>query len=94
MKTRGPNPNPTAQAQSKRCLPFLQKLKISLKYCPSGSPIRCFFVTFFKPFPDWCSQDTNMDPKGTQMNPKGAEIKPQGLPKVPKSLPTTPCALT
>ena len=90
VKTRGQNPNPTAQAQSKRCLPLFTQTQNIIKILPAGLPNPMLFCYSFEPFPHWCPQDTNMDPKGTQMEPKGAEMKPQGLPKVPKSLPTIP----
>ncbi len=100
LKTRGPNPNPTAQAQSKRCLPLSTKTQNIIKILPAGLPnpiFSCLFKTFstkvargVQGHTPKCPQDTNMDPKGTQMEPKGAEMKPQGLPKVPKSLPTIP----
>ena len=101
MKTRGPNPNPTAQAQSKRCLPLSTKTQNIIKILPAGLPQSDYFGWLFEAFSTKvargvqghtpkCPQDTNMDPKSTQMEPKGAAMKPQGLPKVPKSLPTVP----
>ena len=86
MKTRGPNPNPTTQAQSKRCLPLFTKTQNIIKILPAGLPNPIVFWYLFRAFSLLVSQDTNMDPKGTQIEPKGAEIKPQGLPKVLKSL--------
>ena len=51
VKTRGPNPNPTAQAQSKRCLPlFTQTQNISENDSISG-PI---FYQFWYLFHDFC----------------------------------------
>ena len=38
MKTRGPNLNPTAQAQSKCCLPLSTKTKNILKIALLGAP--------------------------------------------------------
>ena len=90
VKTRGPNPNPTTQAQSKRCLPLFTKTQNIIKILPAGLPNPMLFWYLFRAFSLLVSQDTNMDPKGTQMEPKSAEMKPQGLPKVPKSLPTIP----
>ena len=90
MKTRGLKPNPTTQAQSKRCLPLFTKTQNIIKILPAGLPNPIVFWYLFRAFSLLVSQDTNMDPKGTQIEPKGAEMKPQSLSKVPKSLPTIP----
>ena len=100
LKTRGPNPNPTAQAQSKRCLPLSTKPPNIIETVSIlASILGAFFLAFSTKVARWvqsntqkCPQDTTMDPKGTQMEPQGAEMKPQGLPKVAKRLQTAPHA--
>ena len=71
MKARGPNPNPTAQALSKCCLPLSTKPP---NIIANVSILASMFGAFFKPFSSKvardvqgrtpkCPQDTNMDPK-------------------------------
>jgi hypothetical protein len=50
VKTRGSNPNPTAQAQSKRCLPLSTKTQNIIKKRPAWLPNPILFGTFFDPF--------------------------------------------
>ena len=47
VQTRGPNPNPTTQAQSKRCLPLSTKSKNMMKILFAGLPNPMFFETLF-----------------------------------------------
>jgi hypothetical protein len=51
VKTRGPNPNPTTQAQSKRCLPLSTKTQNIIKILPAWLPNPIIFRAFLKPFP-------------------------------------------
>ena len=85
VKTRGPNPNPTAQAQSKRCLPLSTiTQKIIGNVSILASILKCLCGAFstkvargVQGHTPKCPQDTNMDPKGTQMEPKGAPECPK-----------------
>ena len=47
VKTRGPNPNPTTQAQSKRCLPLFTKTQKLIKILPAGLPNPMLFWYLF-----------------------------------------------
>ena len=100
VKTRGPNPNPTTQAQSKRCLPLSTKTQNIIKILPAWLPNPIIFRAFLEPFLQVWLEGSRATPQSAHktptwtprvpMEPKGAEMKPQGLPKVPKSLPTMP----
>ena len=92
VKTRGPNPNPTAQAQSKRCLPLFTKTQKIIKMHPSGLPNPIIFCTFFEPFPWKCLKDSGPRPKvpkrpqhAIPRSPKWRPGMPNWSPKVPKS---------
>ena len=50
VKTRGPNPNPTAQAQSKCCLPPFTKTQNIIKILPAGLPNPVLFWYLFRAF--------------------------------------------
>ena len=50
MKTRGQNPNPTTQAQSKRCLPPSTKTQNIKENAVLGAPVFTVFCYFFLPF--------------------------------------------
>ena len=50
VKTRGPNPNPTTQAQSKRCLPLFTKAQNLIKILPAGLPNQMFVWYLFQDF--------------------------------------------
>ena len=50
VKTRGSNPNPTAQAQSKCCLPLFTKIQNIIKILPTGLPNPMLFWYVFQAF--------------------------------------------
>ena len=50
VKTRGPNPNPTAQAQSKRCLPLSTKTQNIIEDAILRASIFSDFVVSFRKF--------------------------------------------
>ena len=80
MKTRGPNPNPTAQAQSKRCLPLSTKTQNIIE---DVSILAVILGAFFKPFPQkW--------PEGSRATPQSAHKTPTWTPRVPKWSPRVP----
>ena len=81
---------------------FLQKLKISSKYSPPGSPIRSFFVLFCTLFHESGPRGPGPHPKvptrhqhGPQGYPNGAQGCPNEAPRSPPSAQTplnyTPC---
>ena len=74
LKTRGPNPNPTAQAQSKRCLPLSTKTQNIIKEVSI-----CAFISdaFLKPFPQKWHE-------GSRVTPQSAHKTPTWIPRVPK----------
>ena len=97
MKTRGPNTNPTAQAQSKRCLPLSIKTQNIIKILPAGLPNPMFFRTFFEAFPRKCSKDLGIRPKVLKRHkiwvprvPKWRPGVPNWSPEVPRSTKKTP----
>ena len=94
VKTRGPNPNPTAQAQSKRCLPLFTQTQILSKMLSFLVPFSINFGTFSYLLlqscqkgpgldPKW-SKVTKIDPKLAQVAPRGAQMEPKWAPGVPK----------
>ena len=95
MKTRGPNPNPTAQAQSKRCLPLSTKTQNIIDFVSISTTILDdFFEHFYKsgsrgpgPHPKVPTRHQH-GPQGYPNGAQGCRNESQGLPKVPKSLPT------
>ena len=71
VKTRGPNPNPTAQAQSERCLPLSTKTQNIIGNVPNFASI---LGVFLEPFPQkW--------PEGSRATPQSAKETPQGFAK-------------
>ena len=100
MKTRGPNPNPTAQAQSKRCLPLSTKTQNIFKILPAGLPNPILFGTFFEFFRRRCLKDPRPCPKVQKRHqdsrPRVAKWSPgmtNWSPEVPRSTKKTPtCA--
>ena len=80
VKTRGPNPNPTAQAQSKRCLPLSTKTQNIIEFVLILTSI---LGDFFEYFPQkWL--------KGSRATPKSAYKTPTWTPRVPKWSPRVP----
>ena len=81
-KLRGPNPNPTAQAQSKRCLPLSTKTQNIFKILPAGlpNPICCTFFEFFR---RRCLKDPRPCPKVQKRNQHGGPRVPKWHPGVP-----------
>ncbi len=95
VKTSGPNPNPTAQAQSKRWLPLSTKTQNIIEFvCISASILGAFFEHFPQKWPKGSRatpKSAHKTPPWTPRVPKWSPRVPnQGLPKVPKRLPTTP----
>jgi len=80
VKTRGPNPNPTAQAQSKRCLPLSTKTQ---NITENVSILASISGAFLEPFPQkW--------PEGSRATPQSAHKTPTWTPRVPKWSPRVP----
>ena len=80
MKTRGPNPNPTAQAQSKRCLPLSTKTQNLIEFVL----ILAFFLgALFEHFPQKWHE-------GSRATPNSAHKTPPWTPRVPKWTPRLP----
>ena len=80
LKTRGPNPHPTAQAQSKRCLPLSTKTQkmIEIVFILAST-----LGAFCMPFPQkW--------PEGSRATPQSAHKTPTWTPRVPKWSPRVP----
>ena len=100
MKTRGPNPNPTTQAQSKRCLSLSTKTQNIIKILPAGLPNPILFGTFFELFRRRCLKDPRPCPKaqkryqdGGQRVPKWRPEGPNWSPEVPRSTKKTPTCI-
>ena len=101
VKTRGPYPNPTAQAQSKRCLPlFTQTQNIIENVFISGSIFyqSGYFLLFVAPKlpkgsrarPKVVKSDENrpqLGPSGPQGCPNGAQVGPRGTQMEPQAPP-------
>ena len=80
MKSRGPNPNPTAQAQSKRCLPLSTKTQNIIDNIYIFESI---VGVFLEPFPQkW--------PEGSRATPLKSHKTPTWIPTVPKWSPRVP----
>ena len=80
MKTRGPNPNPTAQAQSKRCLPLSTKTQNVIE---NVSILASILGAFLEPFPQkW--------PEGSRAIPQSANKTPNRHNPVPPNKLQTP----
>ena len=80
VKTRGPNPNPTAQAQSKRCLPLFTKTQNIIKILPAGLPNPILFWSLFQAF-------SLLVPTRHQHGPQGY---PNGAPGCRNEAPRSP----
>ncbi len=92
VKTRGPNPNPTAQAQSKRCLPLSTKTQNIIKILPAWLPNPICFVSFWTLFHKNGSRGPGPHPKvptrhqhGPQGYPNGAQGCRNEAPRSPQS---------
>ena len=90
VKTRGPNPNPTAQAQSKRCLPLSTKTQIIMKIPPAGLPNPMLFGTFFEAFPGQCLKDSGPRPKVLKRHENKVPRVPKWRPGVQNCSPEVP----
>ena len=95
MKTRGPNPNPTAQAQSKRCLPLFTKTQNLIENALFRAPIFSGFCHLFRVFsqkmfkgvqgtPQSVKKTSKWSPQVARMAPRGAKLEPQSPPKYQK----------
>ena len=74
MKTRGRNPNPTAQAQSKHCFPLSTKTRHLIE---NVSLLVSILGAFLTPFPQkWI--------EGSRATPHSAHKTPTWTPRVPK----------
>jgi hypothetical protein len=67
VKTRGPNPNPTAQAQSKRCLPLFTQTQNIIENVFISGPI---FYQFWYLFRNFCSKVAKRVQGSTQSGQK------------------------
>ena len=93
VKTRGPNPNPTAPAQSKRCLSRFAKTQNIIKILSAGLLNPMLFWYFFRAF-------SLLVPARHQHGPQGYPNGVQGcrneVPRSPQSAAKppnyTPCA--
>ena len=90
VKTRGPNPNPTARAQSKRCLPLSTKTQNIIKILPPGLPNPILFGTFFEVFRRRCLKDPRPCPKAQKRHQDGGQRVPKWRPGVPNWSPEVP----
>ena len=94
-KSRGPNFNPLAPAQSKRPFPFSGKTHNFIEQTSIPGPFFSPFLTLFRGVsrkPEKGAQGparepqkhTKMDPKGAQTEPKNQQTEPQGPTKYEK----------
>ena len=90
VKTRGPNPNPTAPARSKRCLPVSTKTHNIMKIFPAGLPNSVFFDTFFEFFRGRCLKDPRPCPKVQKRHQHGGPRVPKWRPGMPNWSPEVP----
>jgi hypothetical protein len=82
VKTRGPNPNPTTQAQSKRCLPLFTKAQNLIKILPAGLPNPMLFWYLFRTFSLLVPTRHQHGPQGY---PNGAQGCRNEAPRSPQS---------
>ena len=93
VTTRGPNPNPTAQAQSKRCLPLSTKTQKIIENALLRAPIFSVFRYLFRLFSSKLFAGIRGTPKSLEMTLKcyskvpkmtsiGAKLEPRDPPKV------------
>ena len=87
MKTRGPNPNPTAQAQSKRCFPLSTKTRNLIENIFISASI---LGAFLKPFPQKWPEGSRATPQSAHKTPSWAPRVPKWSPRVPQSAQKTP----
>ena len=82
MKARGPNPNPTAQARSKRCLPLSTKPQNIIESAPLRTPIFNDFWYLFQAFStkvfEGVQGHAQQQENNNQMTSEGTEMKPPG----------------
>ena len=83
VKTRGPYPNPTAQAQSKSCLPLFTKTQNIIKILPAGLPNPMLFWYLFRPFSLLVPTRHQHGPQGY---PNGAQGCRNEAPRSPQTL--------
>ena len=90
LKTRGPNPNPTAQAQSKHCFPLSTKTQNIIENWSLWAPIFYVFSYFFKAFPQKCSKGSKATPQSVKRHQHGAARVPKWRQGVPNWSPEVP----
>ena len=87
VKTRGPNPNPTAQAQSKRCLPLSTKTQNIIENVSISASI---LGGFLKHFPQKWLEGSRATPQSAHKTPTWTPRVPKWRPRVPQSAQKTP----
>ena len=81
VKTRGSNPNPTAQAQSKRCLPLTTKTQKIIEFVSISASM---LGAFFEHFPQKWHEGSRATPKSAHKTPPWTPRVPKWSPRVPK----------
>ena len=82
LKTRGRNPNPTAQAQSKHCLPLSTETQ---NIIGNVSLLASILGAFFKAFPQKWREGSRTTPQSAHKTPTWTPRVPKWSPRVPKS---------